>query len=345
MEPIRVLVTGVNGCVGQGIIKALRENPLPVHITAADISPFGAGLYWGDDFIAVPPVEKDGALESIISALNAHRIDAVLIGSEYDLLFFANHHQVIEKETGAVIVVAPAETIECAGDKWRTAELMAKKDLPFATTALPENLDQATAIAGDWGYPVIIKSRTGTSSRDVFMIANAAELQRAFEKVRDPIIQRPAGTPSSRLHQEYTCSVFRCANGNVLGPFTARRTLKNGDSWVVEVGDFATLKPLLLDLAERLDFIGPLNVQLMNGADGPTPFEINARFSGTTAIRAHFGFNETEFALRSFVLKETIEQPTIGTGVSVRYLEEFYLDGATANSLGDAFDARGRGTA
>ena len=38
----------------------------------------------------------------------------------------------------------------------------------------------------------------------------------------------------------------------------------------------------------------------MMGPKGPIPFEINARFSGTTAIRAHFGFNEPELAIQSY---------------------------------------------
>lgn len=68
---------------------------------------------------------------------------------------------------------------------------------------------------------------------------------------------------------------------------------------------------------------------------GPVPFEFNARFSGTTPIRAHYGFNEPEMTLRSYRLGEKIEPPRIGRGVVLRYIEEVFLDNASADALGE----------
>ena len=41
-----------------------------------------------------------------------------------------------------------------------------------------------------------------------------------------PMLQRVIDIPSSKLGSEYTCSVFKTGDGKVVGPFTARRTLR-----------------------------------------------------------------------------------------------------------------------
>ena len=97
--------------------------------------------------------------------------------------------------------------------------------------------------------------------------------------------------------------------------------------------NYTELTAPLIDIASCIDFVGSLNIQLMLGEDGPVPFEINARFSGTTAVRAHFGFNEPDMALRSFFFKQDIEKPSIRSGVVFRYNEEVFLDDVKVDNL------------
>jgi carbamoyl-phosphate synthase large subunit len=146
-------------------------------------------------------------------------------------------------------------------------------------------------------------------------------------------LQRVVDIPSSELHNEYTCSVFRTARGTLLGPFHARRTLRGGTSWHIEVDRFPALDELLLGIGRQLDFPGTLNVQLMMGREGPVPFEFNARCSGTTAVRANFGFNEPAMAVLSYFYGEEPEQPVIRRGLAMRYNEEVFIDDVVASEL------------
>ncbi len=147
------------------------------------------------------------------------------------------------------------------------------------------------------------------------------------------MLQRPLDMPTSRLQNEYTCSVFKCADGSLLGPFTARRTLRGGSSWVVEVAEFRELHPLMLEIGRKLDIMGSMNVQMIVGNSGPVPIEFNARFSGTTAVRAHYGFNEPEMILQDYLLKERLQAPRIRQGIAFRYLEEVFVEGMRADDL------------
>ena len=120
MDPVRVLVTGVAGGVGQAIVKALRMARLPVTLVGVDISALAAGMYWTDERALMPRVEEDGARDAVIALIRERRIAVVLIGSEHELEFFAENRALIERATGAVVVISRPGTIVIAADKWLT---------------------------------------------------------------------------------------------------------------------------------------------------------------------------------------------------------------------------------
>lgn len=330
---LRIIVTGAGSGVGQGIAKALRIASLPVTTVFADIDPFNPGFFRGDEAVLIPKVEEAGALNAVIAAIRAARIDAVMVGSVFDLSFFAENRETIERETGAKVIVSPPEVVRIGLDKWLTSEFLREAGLPHAESRLPVNVDDACAIARTWGYPVVLKGRKGRASREVHIVRSDDALKGAYASVREPMLQRLIAEPVSALGVEYTCGIVKGGDGRVLGPAIARRSLRDGHSWVMEVDAFESLRPLLLAIGERLPILGPFNVQLMVGPDGPVPFEFNPRFSGTTPIRAHFGFNEPELALRSIVLGERVETPAIRNGMAFRYYEEVFLDGVSPADL------------
>ena len=329
----RVLVTGAGSGVGQGIIKALRLSQLPLTIISADIVPMNAGLYRTDEAVIVPRFESEGSLDEIVAILLRNKIDVVMVGSEFDLVFFSKNKAVIESQTGILIVAAPLETVHIADDKWLTAEFLREKGLPYAEAWLPNGVEDAARVAAEWGYPVVLKTRRGTSSRHVHIVKDRKMLEECYLSTPLPMLQQVIDIPSNELHTEYTCSVFKTPDGEILGPFTARRTVRGGTSWHVEVARFYELDEFLLAIGQAIDFIGSLNVQLMLTKKGPVPFELNARFSGTTAIRAHFGFNEPEMTMRAYYYQEDITPPVIRSGIALRYLEEVFIDDVQADEL------------
>lgn len=327
------MVTGAGSGVGQGIVKALRISELPVTLVSADIAPMNAALYRTDEAVLIPRVEEPGALDALGDVIASAAIDVVMVGSEFDLGFFSQHQAAIHEQTGARVIVAPPGTVAIADDKWLTAEFLRQQGLPYAPSSIPANVDDVVATAAAWGYPVVVKTRRGTSSRHVHIVADEHELRRVWPTTPRPMLQQVVDLPTSELNNEYTCSVFRTATGKLLGPFHARRTLRGGTSWHIEVDRFPQLDVVLLGIAGRLPFEGTLNVQLMMGASGPVPFELNARFSGTTAVRASFGFNEPAMSLLSFYYGEEPEAPVIRKGVAMRYHEEVFVEDVAAADL------------
>ena len=337
MEPIRVVVTGAGSIVGQGIIKALRLSELPLYLIATDIAPLNQALYRADEGLILPRVESDGSLEIILERLSRIGVDVVMIGSEFDLAFFSLHRGEIEERLGCTVVVSPPTTVEIADDKWRTIEFLRDHDLPYAEACIPESPEMAVDWASKRGFRVVLKPRRGTSARHVHMIEDQADLETWLPRTPDPMLQELAGPVSAGLDAEWTCSAFVTRDGEVLGPFSSRRSLRGGSSWIVEVKPLPIGAEVVLRIAEGLPHVGSINVQMMVSDQGIIPFEFNARFSGTTPIRAHYGFNEPEMAIRSHHLGEALSQPMIREGVALRYVEEVFLDGVEASALGEPF--------
>ena len=149
----------------------------------------------------------------------------------------------IEKETGAFVVASPLQTIHIADDKWLTAEFLRERNLPYSESFVPANEAEAIAKAESWGYPLFLKARSGTSQRHVHRIQSSDQLRQYFGSVPKPMLQKMVAEPAPELSAEYTTSIFKCADGELLGPFTARRTLRGGNSWCVEVAPFEKLYP------------------------------------------------------------------------------------------------------
>ena len=152
------------------------------------------------------------------------------------------------------------------------------------------------------------------------------------------MLQKVIDMPSSELGTEYTCSVFKSKDGSIIGPFTARRTVRGGTSWLIEIDRYTKIYDTLVEIGKTLDFIGSLNIQLMLTHEGAIPFELNARFSGTTAVRTHFGFNEPEMALKSFFYDEVLKSPEITKGIAMRYHEEVFIQNKSSEDLDPSID-------
>ena len=181
-----------------------------------------AGLFRTNEAVIIPRVESEGSLEEIVAILLRNKIDVVMVGSEFDLVFFSKNKAVIESQTGILIIAAPLETVHIADDKWLTAEFLREKGLPYAEAWLPNGVEDAARVAGEWGYPVVLKTRRGTSSRHVHIVKDRQMLEECYLSTPLPMLQRVIDIPSNELHTEYTCSVFKTPDGKILGPFTAR---------------------------------------------------------------------------------------------------------------------------
>ena len=286
---IHVLVTGAGGGMGEGIIKALRMIPdLEIHIIAADISHWAAGLYAADAARLVPCAASSGYVDAILGVCREEKVDYYVPGTDIELAICASHVSRIEHETGAHVVVAPLDVVRIADDKWETARFLERRDLPFPRTFL-----RSQWRTGALPFPVVVKPRIGWRSIGFEVVSDEVELERALQRADEIVLQEHLGSDDS----EFTCTLVMC-RGEPSRVAVLQRWLRAGDTYrVVPVRD-ATIEAYVLDVARALRIEGPCNVQLRVDHGVPKLFEINARFSGTTPLCAELGFNPVESYLK-----------------------------------------------
>jgi carbamoyl-phosphate synthase large subunit len=309
---VKVLITGGGAVLGQGIIRALRTSRFHAQLVAIDPNPLSAGLYWADSAHLVPMANAPDYAERLYEIIQAERPDVVLVGTDVELGIFAHYRLAWEKELKTRIVVSRPEVIAIADDKWETYRFLKKAGFAYPESALPG--DESRLIE-QVGFPLVVKPRVGARSVGVHIVNSREELARVLTP--EAIIQQCVATDA----EEYTAGSLTF--GTCEATIVMRRTLRDGNTYCAFVESYCELNATVQDLANALQAYGPANFQFRLTPDGEVKvFEINARFSGTTPLRAHAGFNEVEMAIDYVLEGKPIQQPTIHPLVILRHWSE-----------------------
>ena len=137
------------------------------------------------------------------------------------------------------------------------------------------------------------------------VVHTPAELERALAGRQSLVVQQHVGHADA----EYTAGVI-AFNGVVDAAIVMRRDLRDGNTYRAFVEPDKGLAEAVIAMGSALRPHGPANFQFRLDAAGvPRVFEINARFSGTTPLRALAGFNEVEMCARKVIMGEAVCNP------------------------------------
>ncbi len=318
---MKALVTGAGAVLGQGIIKSLRQSSLGCEIITADPNPLSAGLYWADRAHRIPLANDPAFGDSITTLIDRERPDVVLVGTDVELFWFAHNRPALEAAYKTHVIVSDPRVIAIADDKFETCRFFAETGLHPPHSALGEDSEAVARLVAEVGFPLVVKPRVGARSAGVSIVEDSTMLEHALEGRAGLIVQECVGDAES----EYTASVL-VFDGEPEASIVMRRDLRDGNTYRAYVEDYPALNDAVRRFRAALQPHGPANFQFRVGADGvPRVFEINARFSGTTPMRAMVGFNEVEMCIRKLLLGEPIQQPVPEHGVILRFLDELFV--------------------
>jgi carbamoyl-phosphate synthase large subunit len=340
MKPITVVVTGMGSTVGIGIAKALLASPLPIRIVGTDSEPLSLGLFRLDQGYLLPSArgeDKEPYFDALVQVCRNEAAAIVMSGWEGDLVMMAERKAEFEERSGAIAPLNP-ESVRIGMDKWLTFKALHAAGVPVPDTALPTDAEQLDAFRRKHTYPFLLKARCSSGSRGIVMVHNDEEFNFFRHYLRDPVVQERL-LPDD---QEYTVGMFLRSDGTVVGTLALKRSLMAGLSYRMASVQHPEVCKTAIQAATALGMVGPANVQMRLTPDGPKVFEVNPRFSSATCVRAQFGLNEPELAVRHFVLGENPPPPTVKEGICLRFWEEMYLpiDAKSAAQQGD-FSYRG----
>ncbi len=280
-KALNILVTGCGGDIGQSLGKILLKSDYTKNLFGIDISDKNAAQFIYPNFSVGLRFTNDAYLHKLEAFIEANDIDVVIPIAEPELRYFSQHNM-LDTIGGAKMITASSKALEVGFDKYKTAEFLKAEGFPFPKTHLAKDLKTIAS------FPVILKSRTGSGSKDIYKINTMDEfLFYTRNDIEDYVVQEFITDKNG----EFTCGLFRSSKGEIRSQIF-KRELLSGYSGYGEVIENEYITALLEELAVKIDLVGSINVQLRLTENSPKVFEINPRFSSTVLFRHLFGFED-----------------------------------------------------
>ncbi len=313
-----ILITGAGSLIGQGLIKTIKSYSLKSKIVGADYIKNSVGLYWCEKTYLLPDIldkkiSEKKWLKSILKIISKEKIDILIPCADFEIILFAKFRKYIEERYNIIILVSDFSLVDKCNDKLKTVNLLKKLNLDYPKSSIPNKKFYESKKK----FPLIVKPRKGSTSKNVFIVKNNLELKHAIKKCKLPIIQELLEG------DEYTCGTIFLGS-KVISSISLRRYLKNGNTSIAFSEKNSLVNNYVKKVTKILKPFGPMNFQLKLTINGPIIFEINPRFSGTTPIREKFGLNEYQAILETIYSNKNYNY-NIKKGIVFRFLDDFFL--------------------
>jgi carbamoyl-phosphate synthase large subunit len=270
-------------CAGQrvDIVDAFRRAAATT--VAADVNPLAPALYHADRYALVPRIDEPGYVPALRALVDEHDVQLIVPLTDLDQLTLAR----VRRELGALVLLPDAEIVERLGDKYLAHLLFEERGIASPPTWLPEE------VPADVSFPLLVKARQGFGSRHIYRAADRTELDffLGYTPV-DSIVQACLGG------EEFSIDVFCDLDGRCLNAIP--RTMiesKGGESIKGMTVRDARLIELACSVAEKLNLVGPANIQCFREGDAHLLTDINTRFGGGFPLPLAAGGRYPELAV------------------------------------------------
>jgi len=314
-HPLSIAVTSVGSGIGQSIVQSCRLSRLPLKLIGLDMNATAYGAFECDRQRRIPPIADPGYVPDLVGICREERVDLLIPGLDSELPLLAESRGLFE-EIGTRVLVADSAFIGLCRDKVRWSRELG----PLSAAVLPcfEYGEIVPLLdSGIVDFPLIAKPRDGSASAGVVILNDRRQLAGldpelllqpfVFPEETDPHFpDLRTAVAGNRLRQEAEISVqwIVSKDQRLLGRMASYNRLKNGvPVEIVPIEDdrvWAALDEIFPYLCGK-GMRGPVNFQGRMTEDGPRFFEMNARFTGITGLRAMLGFNEVDSLVRDFL--------------------------------------------
>jgi carbamoyl-phosphate synthase large subunit len=313
MKKVNVLITAASRRVP--LVRAFRnavEKFGKGRVVTTDINPFSPALYFGHKHYIVPLTTDRQYIPIIESICDAQEVNLVIPTIDDELPIFGRSLTQFE-QLGIEVAVSSERTSNICNDKYETYLFCLNNGISTPETRLAADVD-----FGALRYPVYVKPRFGRGSVNVFAVGNEAQLRLFLDYVPGAIVQdRLDGT-------EFTVDVLSDFNSRVLSIVPRERlVIRAGVSDKGITRNNAEVIAFAKEVAEKLQIVGPANIQCKWDGRDVSLIEVNPRFSGGIPLTLAAG---ADFAAWLVQLKAGTEiQPQIGKfqdGLAMMSFEE-----------------------
>ena len=290
---LRVLITGVGSTTALSVIKGLKkQTEYGVYTVGVDtnLSDEISGSKFCSKFYQVPHASDEKKyVDTLNDLINSESIDLVIPIVDAELEVISRNRDAVEDS--AFLLLSSYHTIKNCLDKMKIYQFFKNINIPTPKTVPVDQNSDIKSLIQNISFPLIVKPRTGVSSRDVYEIRNEQELC-LLKRVKNPIIQEMA------KGQEYTIDVFYDGDKLVSAVPRKRIETRAGISYKGQTEKDETLINYASKIAEKLSIKGPANIQCFKDGAKVLFTEVNPRFSGGLPLTIAAVVNTPLFALK-----------------------------------------------
>jgi carbamoyl-phosphate synthase large subunit len=281
-------------------------------VVTTDMNPLSPALYFGHKHHIVPLATDKYYIPVIESICDAEDIDLLIPTIDDELPIFGRSLLRFER-MGVDVAMSSEQTSNICNDKYETFLFCRTNGIKTPSTFLAADVNPA-----ELRYPVYVKPRFGRGSVNVFAVNNEAQLRVFLEYVPDAIVQDYLpGT-------EFTVDVLCDFNKRVLSIVPRERiVIRAGVSDKGITRKHIQVMAFAKDVAEKLEIVGPANIQCKWDGHDVGLIEVNPRFSGGIPLTIAAG---ADFPLWLVQMKAGVDMaPQLGkfqNGLAMMSFEE-----------------------
>jgi carbamoyl-phosphate synthase large subunit len=271
-------------CAGQRVDVVTAFRRAGGFTVAADLDPLAPAAHCADRAVTPPPVADPGYVATLADAVREHDVRLIVPLTDIDMRELVAGRE----ELGALLLLPERDVVERTVDKYAAHLFLAERgfDSPptWPAASLPEDLP----------FPVLVKSRLGYGSRNIFRARDRAELEFFLGHTPvDSIVQRECNG------EEFSIDVFCDLEGRCLN--AVPRTMiesKGGES----IKGMTIKDDVLIELgravAEAFPLVGPATIQCFRTEEGRHELtDVNPRFGGAFPLPQAAGAAYPQLAL------------------------------------------------
>lgn len=324
MRPQKLTILFLSGGsqVAQGVLSTLAGRREKVRLLATSSIADDPGLFGLDAVYLAPKTAKDAAgFERIMEEiLTKEGVDLIVPARDDDVEFLGGWR---DRNPGRahLAAVGTGEIARMACDKWLSHEYAVTNGLPFARSLRDGRPAAIESFIDAVGLPVLAKPCDGFSSKGVYLLDSAAQVER-WLAVANYVVEEYLGPADDvrnfraelvrngvplfyMLHgrPRYSAEIIIGPAGNVESEFCSYNEPRWRARYVepCQDEDGTALMHLCAHVFAREGWRGPLNIQAQRDRNGQLRIhEFNGRLSAPTADRYHMGHDGFAALVKAF---------------------------------------------
>jgi carbamoyl-phosphate synthase large subunit len=255
------------------LFECIKEASLDSIVYTADTDSIAPTLLVSNKGFTVSSITDLNYSSDILEISKKNKINGIIPLLDPELIILSNNQSMFN-ENKIQLIISNQNSIQIANDKVLTFDFFKKIQIKTPTTIEVTNKN-ISEIESKIQFPLFIKPRFGSNSKDVGICKTLEELSFFTSRIDNPIVQE------NIIGNEVTIDVFGDGTGNIFSLIPRLRLkIRSGEvERAITIND-KLFRDDVIRICKEFKPYGPINIQCFVTDDGPVFSEINARFGG-----------------------------------------------------------------